>query len=533
MKKQSVLKSISLENFYTIKERHVIPLDKKITFLYGPNSAGKSSVRKAYEILKYIFNGKDTFEIKGENDFLWTAWRDVTGDEESRLGVVFSVNNSFFDVFNTDEQSWLRASSRAEAVDVGIEFVLNNPHPVIDEVIFSINNQPLIHKDCFILSINVDHQFLADKFPVDDFLSIAYGTSGRDKNLNGVRWISIAYDGSSTKGWEMYDDFSVDDDLEEFPEHQDRELTEKFIDFCNFVIRRIRYAIDYDWDLLHVPGSRRVPAKDDLRYSLDCSIVSITSNKDKSGDPYYEPIAADYAREWVIDRYAKKLGAAFYETRDYEYLAKNRLSKISVANRLLDEYLHIEAAYQLDAQIKIILTPEALDDLVDPVVDNESWYFPRSEINVELCLRDSKNRRLSFDNVGSGIGYALPIIAALTTQCRILFIEQPELHLHPALQATLMDAAIEQVNMSGPQGVVVESHSEIALLRALRRVREFENRTYINKTLGLGADDVMILYFEPSTSGATKIKNIRVSTDGDLLDRWPGGFFNERDKDIF
>jgi hypothetical protein len=44
---------------------------------------------------------------------------------------------------------------------------------------------------------------------------------------------------------------------------------------------------------------------------------------------------------------------------------------------------------------------------------------------------------------------------------------------------------------------------------------------------------VSILYFEPLPNGETQIKRLRLAPDGQLIDRWPGGFFNERLKDIF
>ena len=48
------LEEITLENFQAIKDRVTIPI-KPITILVGPNSAGKSSIYDAIEILKLIF----------------------------------------------------------------------------------------------------------------------------------------------------------------------------------------------------------------------------------------------------------------------------------------------------------------------------------------------------------------------------------------------------------------------------------------------------------------------------------------------
>ena len=46
-------------------------------------------------------------------------------------------------------------------------------------------------------------------------------------------------------------------------------------------------------------------------------------------------------------------------------------------------------------------------------------------------------------------------------------------------------------------------------------------------------ENVCILYFQPKGDGTTSVKRLRVGPDGQLIDRWPGGFFEERYKDIF
>ena len=43
----------------------------------------------------------------------------------------------------------------------------------------------------------------------------------------------------------------------------------------------------------------------------------------------------------------------------------------------------------------------------------------------------------------------------------------------------------------------------------------------------------LVLYFQPKGDGTTSVKRLRVGPDGQLIDRWPGGFFEERYKDIF
>ena len=150
-------------------------------------------------------------------------------------------------------------------------------------------------------------------------------------------------------------------------------------------------------------------------------------------------------------------------------------------------------------------------------------------ITVLARARYRKTKRdpiLDVEDVGTGIGYVLPCLIAWSSP--VSFVSQPELHLHPALQASLGDVLID-VAMSDRQSIV-ESHSEHMLLRLLRRVRE-KNSGRIDR--GIAPADISIYYFDPQPDGATRIKRIRVSKDGDFIDRWPKGFFAERARELF
>ena len=55
----------------------------------------------------------------------------------------------------------------------------------------------------------------------------------------------------------------------------------------------------------------------------------------------------------------------------------------------------------------------------------------------------------------------------------------------------------------------------------------------MEKNLHLTYEDVAVNYFEPQGDGTTKVHIIRVAPDGEFIDRWPHGFFPERNRELF
>jgi len=142
------------------------------------------------------------------------------------------------------------------------------------------------------------------------------------------------------------------------------------------------------------------------------------------------------------------------------------------------------------------------------------------EGKYSLLLRDADfNIRILKDHLGFGIDQLLPVIV----QCfythkgepkeAIIFIEQPEIHLHPAMQAEVADLFIDAVGW-GKQ-LIVETHSEHLLLRLQRRIAEGR----------ISHEDVGIFYFEKTQKG-TGVKRVELDEMGRFKERKPfPGFF--------
>jgi hypothetical protein len=125
--------------------------------------------------------------------------------------------------------------------------------------------------------------------------------------------------------------------------------------------------------------------------------------------------------------------------------------------------------------------------------------------------------------VGVGISQVVPVIVtALDGQERLLAIEQPELHIHPRLQAEIADLFIEAIHKNKHR-FILETHSEHLILRLLRRVRETEvNEAPNNRTLRTGD---LAIYYLKQEEGSSRAVQIDVDVKGEFIQPWPDDFF--------
>jgi hypothetical protein len=159
----------------------------------------------------------------------------------------------------------------------------------------------------------------------------------------------------------------------------------------------------------------------------------------------------------------------------------------------------------------------------------------------ELIFVDDAGVPHSIQSLGSGIGVIVPVVVALsTTETELLSIEEPESHVHPKLQAELGDIVIAAASGNRNKSVFIETHSEHLILRILRRIREtteediefWPNALKKTHPAGISPDDVAVIYVEPGEKGATIVK-MPMDANGEFTRDWPGGFFEERMKELF
>ena len=157
---------------------------------------------------------------------------------------------------------------------------------------------------------------------------------------------------------------------------------------------------------------------------------------------------------------------------------------------------------------------------------------PQTGQNVYIELFDKYTRTpVNITDVGFGISCILPIIVegvaspAGSTIC----VEQPELHLHPRLQAKLADLMIKTALEDDKQWIV-ETHSELISRRIQTRIAEGMKA---NQNV-FSSSDVSLLYVDPDPRGnGSKITEMRLNQFGEReQEGWPEGFFDETEAEI-
>jgi predicted ATPase len=152
----------------------------------------------------------------------------------------------------------------------------------------------------------------------------------------------------------------------------------------------------------------------------------------------------------------------------------------------------------------------------------------RQPQELRLTLIDqSKDTYVDPCDIGSGVSQIIPVIVgAMDGFSGLATIEQPELHMHPAVQCSLADVFVREVNKELDKTFLLETHSEHLLLRMMKRMRQTSVDDYPDSSLSLTADQITIVFVETYDSRSV-FREMPLNERGEFIKAWPGGFFEE------
>ena len=578
------LSGLTLSGFQVFADRTHIPL-KPLTLMFGPNSSGKSAVSDALRIVFSMFNPtaldvveqstpqnsklyRDRALLDNEFYLLRPHWRrtnasgnpyapcmeiDVEIECSSRRSLAKDLGAKNYRVghlsvltshqltqsqsqhavgFSQDNRHDTYASSKISQTGVpdGADSESTGFDRCHSTLAFEINGSQLISANTsgdVVVNLEHDSRFFAEQramfeaaceaypeyFRIEDGLLIVSSIGGL--SLWDFGRPELEFPGAEELAF-VREGF-VDDELLLSIANR---LRKSWGIIATFVHSRFQ---ELQWAFQHVHASRGIPSREELTFLR-----------------FPESLGADFGNQKLFRQDGPYASIAFSlasGSRGLErYDRSTHLGKIGRSekgggdpgqkvNEWLTGYLFRDRGYRLgfnrwDLEYSTDLEDERKrKDEVRPLL-------------VELLIRDEKGVALEFRQVGSGIGYVFPVLAALAEAPNLAWIEQPELHLHPALQCELGDVVLDAMN-EGVGQCIVETHSEHFLLRILRRIRQSCSQKKPVKELRWDPNDLSVLYFEPRMDGSSTVRRLRVDVDGDFLDRWPDGFFSERDKELF
>jgi predicted ATPase len=588
--------AIELENFQSIERRVRIEL-KPITLLYGPNSAGKSSIFDAIELFKTLLDPAK-FDHKKATDMVdrWARRPEKDGWRETSLAIEFPFPTWIGDQFDPIEGDlglhqqdlWQDAGNWTEGenpTDNACFYINTFDHNLVKKIYgktvriamtLKVINEDS-RKNCFIseFSINLNKKLIA-KMEKREFGDYLKDTNSKTDKM--IRWLilddelgfvsdsllrrlnklpdevgplslfSKTKNGHRIHQWvlsnslsprkinlpsEMVNMFGYVPYLEADRQSICRNLSDIFFFLGAMVWAPLRKSPD----LVH--SDRRAPKPEEALTVVD---LGLRGWWDESAFAPSSPafLFKSYARP--LDEHYQSLAEVAHaelilRTSKHDFWGSDHATKhtapihirakiLERVNHHLQESLFTEKLYQLTCASTLMVP-------IDLSEDNPwSYYALAQPAAVRLFLQDSTGQKIDLQDVGSGVPFVLPVLYAVSAQ-GFIGVQQPELHLHPALQSSLADVFIEELHREGCGQFVIETHSEHFLLRLLRRIRNTEKGKILSEDLKLTNDQIAVYYFDPQVGGGTFVSRQLVTPLGDFYNDWPRGFFSERNDDLF
>lgn len=563
-----MIKKIHITNFKGIKDTVSLDL-KPITLLFGPNSAGKSSIIQAIHFLKEIlerknFDPKNTayggkalnlggFKnlVHGHNENLAVEIAleldltkiDLPGAQETESEELDQDYHSY-SRFSQESESckltvqvkWLEKLNRVEATSYRLE--INN------ELFASLSLDDTNPKNVFAYfdEINIDHKIKIDRYLVEEprgllFSSLLGQPEGSHrvdmKTLRSVipDWeIGISFDGSQFT--------NLDDVANWFGEEESAED----------VIDNYTSMMELICKVMTGVGKQVLIELEKFRY-----IGPIREMPSRNFEPHFSGEIerwADGLAAWdliyskkipvdILNNWLEKLKTG-YEINYEKYLYFNQKQLTSVGEDIKHQLIDIVISSTEESELDLPLLKQGFSfELTKKLNESIESIFSSLQFkkNVptreEVYLVDKKTKitHKPYD-IGVGISQVLPVIVgALNQDESILAIEQPELHLHPAIQVELADLFISQVNENPEVIFMLETHSEHLMLRFLRRIEETYKNKIKEEKLKLVPDKINVFVIPEEIP--MKGYSLPIDKTGEFEKEWPNGFFEEREEELF
>ncbi len=434
-----------------------------ITLIYGPNSGGKSSIIQSLLLLR------QTFSKLSNNEFL--NMRDKLIDLGSYESLInkHNKNNNLkigFDILDLNFDEDIQENLISADYTCGLN---ENNETELKLLEYQIENKKIsFKKNKKVFENRIFDVFeFASKKSFKNFLDLSEKFSSKQFNSKNI--LNQGYNLDNVFLW-------YNEEIKILPEQFHSTLESDLDNYYDFVSK----------------SSELTKVFNNL----------IITNFDSMS--YIGPLRIQPSRQYIFSNIDDNVGSKGENTPFIIHknikILKNKLNKV---------FRQFEIPFLIDVHV-----------LGDPSTTGEI---------ISIILKDKRsNTMVTTSDVGFGMSQIIPLLVeGILSENNIICIEQPEIHLHPKLQAQLADFFIENSSITKKyknikNQWIIETHSETLILRIQKRIREGI----------IKSSDISVLYVEP-LKGGSYIHELELDESGSFIDEWPDGFFDESYQEIF
>ena len=518
-----MINQLRIRNLRSLQDTEVVEI-RPIMILLGANSSGKSTFLRSFPLFTQSVNKK----LRGPI--------------------------SWFDSAYVDFGDFKTAMNRYSDENEGISFSYAIDKPIVDPVRFifksssSVNKDSLQHVD-ILFNLNGDSKgtyiskIHIKTHDVDYKISLKERNDNVDINLNGkILEIPERLKLNFNTAFAILPKLILGSTSDENENSIIKKLIGIFKKHCNKKLQNTqRLESILSFDLLDKTSFlRHLKAANGIR-SFQRSIQNWTTDTIEFNSIYNYFLLLKFNP--IIDVINREL-ASFYHKCDYIAPMRAEAGRYYRIQGL--QVQSVDPTGHNLLEFIASLTPKeksSYDEFVKNIL--KITVDVPSESGMKSIRIKGQNGDFSIADVGFGYSQILPVITKLwhtsyiinlynsnsyysrlrfrELDKSIILMEQPELHLHPAMQAKIADAFIKTVDITRksetPSTLIIETHSQAIINRIGRRIREGK----------ICPEDINVLLFQKDEKlQNTMIKQITFSNEGQLKN-WPYGFFDPED----